>query len=63
MTKVFYVSKLIGSVEFVLCDYQTGAEWVPAGQDDDWRFTSTDEDEANEAAATHGGSVEWFQRA
>ena len=66
MEKVFYISKLVGTVEFVLCDYQTGEEWVNATHDDasnGWRFETTDEASAHEMAHIHGGSVESFERA
>lgn len=62
MEKVFYVSKLEGSVEFWLNNYETGMEWVPAGTDEDWRYETSDDWNAEEMAGIHGGSVEYYER-
>lgn len=65
MEKVFYVSKLVGATEFVLNNYETCMEWVPYGTDEDWRYETTDRDEAQQLCDRHAewdGSVEYYER-
>lgn len=63
MEKVFYVSKMVGSVEFHLNNYETGMEFVSAGTHEGWRYETDDEWNAEEMAGIHGGTVEYYERA